>query len=116
MVDTASGGIVVDLLAHEGAIWSLAVRPDGKGFVTASADKEVKFWDFTVNIVNSLSLFLLHTRSQFVSKFLCHALSRSLSLILSICLYYYIMLSYIISYYTILYDDTLVLMCMKSRN
>ena len=48
MVDTASGALVVDLQAHEGAVWSLAVRPDGKGFVTASADKEVKFWDFTV--------------------------------------------------------------------
>ena len=116
MVDTASGGIVVDLQAHEGAIWSLAVRPDGKGFVTASADKEVKFWDFTVNIVDCLSLVLLHTRSQSVSKFLCHALSRLLSLILSICLYYYIVLSYFTSYYTILYDDTLVLMRMKSRN
>ena len=49
MVDTASGALVVDLQAHEGAVWSLAVRPDGKGFVTASADKEVKFWDFTVS-------------------------------------------------------------------
>ena len=49
MVDTASGSLVVDLQAHEGAVWSLAVRPDGKGFVSASADKEVKFWDFTVS-------------------------------------------------------------------
>ena len=49
VVDTASGALVVDLQAHEGAVWSLAVRPDGKGFVTASADKEVKFWDFTVS-------------------------------------------------------------------
>ena len=51
VVDTASGALVVDLQAHEGALWSLAVRPDGKGFVTASADKEVKFWDFTVSPV-----------------------------------------------------------------
>ena len=57
VVDTASGGIVVDLQAHEGAIWSLAVRPDGKGFVTASADKEVKFWDFTVIVLVCLPLF-----------------------------------------------------------
>ena len=49
VVDTASGALVVDLQAHEGSLWSLAVRPDGKGFVTASADKEVKFWDFTVS-------------------------------------------------------------------
>jgi WD40 repeat protein len=51
-VDTASGSLVVDLQAHEGAVWSLAVRPDGKGFVSASADKDVKFWDFTVSTVS----------------------------------------------------------------
>ena len=56
VVDTASGALVVDLQAHEGAVWSLAVRPDGKGFVTASADKEVKFWDFTVRTCGCLRL------------------------------------------------------------
>lgn len=56
VVDTASGALVVDLQAHEGALWSLAVRPDGKGFVTASADKEVKFWDFTVSPANYTTL------------------------------------------------------------
>lgn len=35
--------------AHDGAaVWSVAVRPDGKGFMTGGADKYVKFWDFTV--------------------------------------------------------------------
>ena len=49
MADTASGDLVVDLAtAHTGAIWSLCVRPDGRGFASASADKDVKFWDFTV--------------------------------------------------------------------
>ncbi|POV98975.1 hypothetical protein PSHT_13791 [Puccinia striiformis] len=33
--------------AHTGAIWSLDLRPDGKGFVTGGADKCVKFWNFT---------------------------------------------------------------------
>lgn len=32
--------------AHQGAIWSIAVRFDGKGFVTGSADKTAKFWTF----------------------------------------------------------------------
>lgn len=33
--------------AHTGAIWSLDLRPDGKGFVTGGADKCVKFWNFS---------------------------------------------------------------------
>jgi U3 small nucleolar RNA-associated protein 12 len=34
--------------AHEGAIWSLQVHPDGKSVATGSADKSAKFWDFEV--------------------------------------------------------------------
>ncbi len=48
VADSASGAVVVDRLAHTGAVWSLCVRPDGRGFASASADKDVKFWDFTV--------------------------------------------------------------------
>jgi WD40 repeat protein len=58
VVDTASGAITVNLQAHTGAVWSLAVRPDGKGFVTGSADKEVKFWDFTVESGGVLGIVL----------------------------------------------------------
>ena len=32
--------------AHEGALWSLCVLPDKRGFVTGGADKKVKFWQF----------------------------------------------------------------------
>lgn len=32
--------------AHEGAVWSMALRPDKRGIVSGSADKSVKFWDF----------------------------------------------------------------------
>lgn len=40
--------------AHSGsAIWSIAIRPDGKGFMTGSADKTVKFWNFQV-VANGL--------------------------------------------------------------
>lgn len=39
--------------AHAGPIWSVSLRPDGKGFVTGSADKSVKFWDFQVKEVVS---------------------------------------------------------------
>lgn len=34
--------------AHEGAIWSLQVHPDGKSLVTGSADKCAKFWSFEI--------------------------------------------------------------------
>ena len=34
--------------AHEGAIWGMAALPDGSGFVTASADKTVKFFEWTL--------------------------------------------------------------------
>jgi len=34
--------------AHEGAVWSVALRPDGRGMASASADQNVKFWMFDV--------------------------------------------------------------------
>jgi len=45
LFDLASSDMVEDHEEHEGAVWSLAVRPDGKGIVTGSADKTVKFWN-----------------------------------------------------------------------
>lgn len=49
------------LTCVQGAIWSMAVRPDGKGFVTGSADKTVKFWDVSVCIFAELLLLLLQS-------------------------------------------------------
>lgn len=53
--------------AHDGAIWSLAMRPDGRGLVTGSADKTVKFWNFEVSDestkLGSSRLSLVHTRT-----------------------------------------------------
>lgn len=48
--DSASGDCVYrNEDAHAGhAIWSISVRPDGKGFATGSADKTVKLWNFEV--------------------------------------------------------------------
>jgi U3 small nucleolar RNA-associated protein 12 len=46
LLDLASGDCLQSEAAHTGAIWSIDVRPDGKGIVTGSADHEVKFWDF----------------------------------------------------------------------
>eukprot|EP00850_Spirogloea_muscicola_P019693 SM000196S05385 [mRNA] locus=s196:240895:245724:- [translate_table: standard] len=43
-IDSSSRIESVD--AHSGALWSIAARPDGSGFATASADHDVKFWDY----------------------------------------------------------------------
>ena len=60
---------------HAGAVWSMDVRPDGKGMVTGGADKEVKFWDFEIVVPEgeaegghggsggTKSLRLVHTRT-----------------------------------------------------
>ncbi|KAK3268664.1 Dip2/Utp12 protein [Cymbomonas tetramitiformis] len=32
--------------AHEGAVWSLTPLSDGSGFISGSADKDVKFWEY----------------------------------------------------------------------
>ncbi len=49
LFDVASAA-VLDAVegAHEGAIWSLQVHPDGRSVVTGSADKTAKFWDFRI--------------------------------------------------------------------
>ncbi|XP_078001566.1 WD repeat-containing protein 3-like [Glandiceps talaboti] len=44
--DIASGNSLECVDAHDGAVWSLALTPDKKGFVTGSADHTVKFWEF----------------------------------------------------------------------
>jgi U3 small nucleolar RNA-associated protein 12 len=46
LFDLASSDLLEAHEAHTAALWSLSMRPDGKGFCTGSADKEVKFWDF----------------------------------------------------------------------
>lgn len=48
MFDVASSQLLETIQAHEGAVWSLQVHPDGKSLVTSSADKSAKFWDFVV--------------------------------------------------------------------
>lgn len=55
-MDTATGMLVFDDAAHVAAINSLMLRPDGKGFVSSSSDKMVRFWEFTVsNASNALA-------------------------------------------------------------
>ncbi|CEH16129.1 WD40-repeat-containing subunit of the 18S rRNA processing complex [Ceraceosorus bombacis] len=44
--DIPAGEAVETIQAHDGPLWSIAVHPDGQSCVTASADKDVKFWEF----------------------------------------------------------------------
>ncbi|CED82934.1 WD40-repeat-containing subunit of the 18S rRNA processing complex [Phaffia rhodozyma] len=46
LYDVSSSTLISETQAHTAAIWSIQVRPDGKGLVSGSADKDVKFWDF----------------------------------------------------------------------
>ncbi|EST06247.1 Small-subunit processome, Utp12 [Kalmanozyma brasiliensis GHG001] len=48
--DVRAGIAVETLEAHQGPLWSVAVQPDGLGCVSASADKEVKFWEFEMQV------------------------------------------------------------------
>lgn len=48
LFDVASAALLDSVSAHEGAIWSLQVHPDGSSVVTGSADKTAKFWDFKI--------------------------------------------------------------------
>ncbi|KAK0654389.1 WD repeat-containing protein 3 [Lasiodiplodia hormozganensis] len=48
LFDIASSQLVDTVQAHEGAIWSLDLHPDGKSVVSGSADKTAKFWNFEI--------------------------------------------------------------------
>lgn len=43
--DLASASLAETVKAHAGTLWSMHIRPDGRGLVTGGADKDVKFWD-----------------------------------------------------------------------
>ncbi|PIK61621.1 putative WD repeat-containing protein 3 [Apostichopus japonicus] len=46
LFDIAAGKLLDDVEAHTGALWSISLSPDKRGFITGSADKDIKFWDF----------------------------------------------------------------------
>ena len=48
LFDIASSTLIDQVQAHEGAIWTLKVHPDGRSVVTGSADKSAKFWNFEI--------------------------------------------------------------------
>ncbi|KAM4048633.1 LOW QUALITY PROTEIN: WD repeat-containing protein 3 [Anomaloglossus baeobatrachus] len=46
LFDLSSGTELDAVEAHDGAVWSIALSPDQRGFTTGGADKSVKFWEF----------------------------------------------------------------------
>ncbi|KAK8218264.1 WD40-repeat-containing domain protein [Phyllosticta capitalensis] len=48
LFDIASSQLVDTVQAHDGAVWTLDLHPDGKSVVTGSADKTAKFWTFEI--------------------------------------------------------------------
>ncbi|KAF1951891.1 WD40 repeat-like protein [Byssothecium circinans] len=48
LYDIAASSLLDKISAHEGAVWTLKVHPDGKSLITGSADKSVKFWTFDI--------------------------------------------------------------------
>lgn len=48
ILDIGSCSRISALEAHGGPIWSIHAKPDGSGFVSGSADKTVKFWEWTL--------------------------------------------------------------------
>ncbi|KAF1992585.1 WD40 repeat-like protein [Aulographum hederae CBS 113979] len=70
LFDVASSTLIESFSAHEGAIWTLQVHPDGRSLCTGSADKSAKFWDFKVvqeevlgTTRTTTKLKLVHTRT-----------------------------------------------------
>jgi len=48
LFDVASASLLDSVQAHDGAIWALALHPDGRSVVSGSADKSAKFWNFKI--------------------------------------------------------------------
>jgi len=96
--------------AHDGSVWSIVMRPDRTGFVSAGADKVVKFYEFDVADGDGSTeggqqrLTFVHTRTlkmsdEVLSVRYSHAPGRPEKLLLAVAL--------LDSTIKIFYDDTL---------
>jgi U3 small nucleolar RNA-associated protein 12 len=69
LYDIAAAECTQSVVAHEGAVWALDMRPDARGFVTGGAGREVKFWEFELLPVDpkapngAKKLSIVHTRT-----------------------------------------------------
>ncbi|KAM0754199.1 WD40 repeat-like protein [Meredithblackwellia eburnea MCA 4105] len=53
LFDLSSSSLLETFEAHTGPVWSLDVRPDSRGLVSGSGDKDIKFWEFEVREVRA---------------------------------------------------------------
>lgn len=67
VVDVGLAAVCSSTAAHQGAIWSLAALPDQSGFVSGSADHELKFWEWQLESTPAdegrQRVILKHTRT-----------------------------------------------------
>uniref|UniRef100_A0A1I7TTF7 WD_REPEATS_REGION domain-containing protein n=1 Tax=Caenorhabditis tropicalis TaxID=1561998 RepID=A0A1I7TTF7_9PELO len=75
--ELSSAELVETRKAHTGAIWTIQNTPDNEGFITASADKTVKFWSFV--LVTEGSRKRISIREQKVLELPDEALAASFS-------------------------------------
>ncbi|KAL5981824.1 Dip2/Utp12 protein [Asimina triloba] len=61
IIDVGSGSCTETVEAHAGAVRSIASIPNGSGFITGSADHEVKFWEYQLMEVDSRPWAALQT-------------------------------------------------------
>ncbi|KAK9845965.1 hypothetical protein WJX81_007060 [Elliptochloris bilobata] len=50
ILDVGAATVVETLQAHTSAVWSVVALPDSSGFVSCSADHDVKFWEWQVAV------------------------------------------------------------------
>ncbi|KAL7420607.1 beta transducin [Cryptotrichosporon argae] len=73
LYDVAASQLLATYQAHKGPVWGIHVRPDGRGLVSGSADKDVKFWDFEMRdegagerVVSRLGVETIYKTKQLV--------------------------------------------------
>ncbi len=70
--ELSSGCEMDPVEAHSGPVWSIAMRPDRKGFATGSADKCIKFWELKTSSTRAEGFKLKNIRSlQVADDVLC---------------------------------------------
>ncbi|ORX52400.1 Utp12-domain-containing protein [Hesseltinella vesiculosa] len=133
LYDIGSAQLIQSVKAHEGAIYSLAIRPDKRGFTTGSADKDVKFWDFDLVETNKGStLSFTHMRTLKMSdEVLCVRYSPNQSLLAvslldtTVKVFYHDTLKFFLSLYghklpvmdmDISSDNALIATCSADKN
>ncbi|CAO3587349.1 unnamed protein product [Absidia cylindrospora] len=134
LYDIGSAIMIQSIKAHDGPVYSLAVRPDKRGFVTGSADKDVKFWDFDLleKSNSEKSLTFTHMRTLKMSdEVLCVRYSPDQNLLAvslldtTVKVFYHDTLKFFLSLYghklpvldmDISSDNTLLATCSADKN